>query len=1420
MPTPLPLPDLLDEIAEAQEADGPFALSSDLLGLEHAQEFFDTYLGGAALVVEAGFAFDEDALTLTGDVPLGDLGVLADVRVTFLAEDEEVTGLQVAAPLTGWSVDVPFLSVDLGFLREHGFGSAVVLLGVGVAPGEQQRSSWAAAGAVFPLAGQAVCLVVREVDGGVELFGEFGPELALSSPADLVAVPGFGPVDPGELALPEEVPGEGSIAGLEVLLRVGADGVRWAWARASLVGVDAELIPGVVTLDRLWAEFGVGHDEPGLGEGVSAGYVVTAELGATTTVLGNRMTATVHLPSLVLTAELEDPTETDDLVGDRLAGSGIPGAHVSHLSATVRLRDLDYQLTCGLDTEWAFFDGLSADALTLELTGRGGAPDDVVVGAALSVGNLPLRLEARRTDAGGWTMNADGGSELDFAELADWLTDTWNVLLPAALAGLLLSGASVTFDPETREVAVALDGEFPVGDLTGALRVRARVVPDDVGWAVSVEGELTLPSGGTGDEPTWMDYRLTFDKDPSGAVLTASWRTEAGQGVDVLDLLGALVPGTQDVREHLAALHWPTVDAVTIACAPTTGTFALAVAGERIGVLGAVTGAGTAKARAVVVRGALDARVSDLPVVGGAVPADHDLVLTGLGFRHASSAWTPEQVAAVTAALAPAGALLGPAGAPALPVDGLPAGLALTVDHSIGGVVQDPLTLPITTGSGALAATAPTTRRLDLALGPATFHRVSLSYSAGAAHVALDAELALGPVRFVLMGLGVGVDASFGTRVLLRGAGVLMDKPPLKLSGLLERREDPDRAEWFTGRLSVETGFFALEAVGDYSRASDGRTSLFLFGEIGSTNGTGLFGVPAFTVTSVALGFGVNSTVRIPTIDQVPEFPLVQRLTEDGDPADALERLVGPGGWVTPKAGQYWGAGGVEFTSFRFLDVRALLLVEGGAEWNVLLLARATVDLPKNRSGGTPLARVVVDVALGYRAAHNLFHMDVLIAPGSYVLDPEARLTGGLSLYIWGSDTTAVGGGRGFVLTLGGYHKDFDPPAHYPPDPPRIGWEWKRGDVSIRGQVYAAITDGAFMAGGRLEARYDRGHGIRLEAWFTAWLDVLVRWKPFYFDLDMGLSVGVAATVKVLFVRVRVSVEVGVQLSLWGPPIGGSVRVKVWFISFTIGIGSSRGGAPAIDWAEFSTQLPAPLAIVPEAGLLADVDEEEKALRAARAAAREEVETALVSSDGFAFAALTTLPATRIVLNEEEFARADATTVDIRPMGLTGLTSEHHVTLRLGDQPFDPVEHGWEVDEVVQGLPRAMWGAPLARPGDALTEDPQVPDCLTGLRFTVPPPDLASPLGPIDAEAFDADALTPARLPGQDRAPRGPAPVEDPEAITAITRIAGTADRRTAVHDALTALGLSPHADGPLTRYAELADTAFTDSPLTTTAPR
>ncbi|WP_167539119.1 DUF6603 domain-containing protein [Streptomyces tubercidicus] len=1013
---------------------------------------------------------------------------------------------------------------------------------------------------------------------------------------------------------------------------------------------------------------------------------------------------------------------------------------------------------------------------------------------------------------------------------------------------------------------VEVDTRLQLGDITADLDVKVALTKrsDGQGYAQEYTARLVLeaPAQG-GDEgerirlgflgaignPSKGVWELSAAMENSGEELTLS-HLAAAVGVEVPSDLAPFVPAFHSAS---CTYRFPTVPS-----AP--GWLVVSVAVGRVGVVVAsvpTEGQGpTTAARLVAVRGEVGARMSDLPLVGEAIPPAGDVVVTGVQFLYADSAWPAARVQALNALLrglpgANEGLL------PVPPAEPLVRGLLVWASLTIGGKALAPLVVR-PNGTGASPPPPPprplsrpdapaspdasgdavvlgreraaagqersdSAQQLDQASGPVRISQVSLGYANGWLTVAFDAVMTLGPVQLVLLGLGLAIDGELNVEPRLRGAGVQLDKPPLRISGMVERRTGseiaPGLKEQFVGLASVETGFFALRAAGSYAKAKDGWSSMFLFGEI-SGGERGLFGPPPFRVVGISLGFGVNSTVRTPTIAQVSQFPLVHRLDGSGSgetPEQVLAKLAGPGGWITPREGQYWGAGGIEFSSFEFIRSRALLLVEGGESWKVLLIGRTTIDLPRNRSADKqPIARLVIDLAIGYHHDQGLFSMDAVIAPGSYVIDPAAELTGGLSLYIWGKDRTAQGGGKGFVFTLGGYHPRFKRPAYYP-NPPRVGWRWQRGPVTIRGQVYAALTDGAFMAGGELSASYDQGHGIQLQAWFTAWLDALVQWKPFYFDLSMGLNIGVAATVKVLFVRVRISLEVGVSLDLWGPPIGGRAKVKIWFITFTINFGNSRDGAPAIEWPEFRVQLPAPLSLTPLWGLLADVDPEETA---ARSAAGEPV---LVSCEGFAVRTEAAVPASRIIYNDEPLPGAEGSPIDIRPMGLREVVSEHHVTLTsdIGASLAD-----WRVAAYRQDMPKAMWGAPLRKPADVLDGDGLLSNCLAGVTFEIPRPELAPSVGRVDAEALKADKRPDAPIPLLGSEEEGAASVVDERSIAAIvapgTGIAAeaTAAARSSVHAALAGLGLAPGTDDPLTRYAELAQTTFTNPPMTTAAER
>ena len=116
--------------------------------------------------------------------------------------------------------------------------------------------------------------------------------------------------------------------------------------------------------------------------------------------------------------------------------------------------------------------------------------------------------------------------------------------------------------------------------------------------------------------------------------------------------------------------------------------------------------------------------------------------------------------------------------------------------------------------------------------------------------------------------------------------------------------------------------------------------------------------------------------------------------------------------------------------------------------------------------------------------------------------------------------------------------------------------------ITIKGGAYFALTPAALMVGGELQATYQSGN---LKAWFDAHADFIVRWKPFWFDADIGIVIGASYTIDWGFTTSTISVELGCDLELWGPPTGGSATLDFYVISITIPFGTPKNNTQQRD---------------------------------------------------------------------------------------------------------------------------------------------------------------------------------------------------------------------------------------------------------------
>lgn len=616
---------------------------------------------------------------------------------------------------------------------------------------------------------------------------------------------------------------------------------------------------------------------------------------------------------------------------------------------------------------------------------------------------------------------------------------------------------------------------------------------------------------------------------------------------------------------------------------------------------------------------------------------------------------------------------------------------------------------------------------LNKVFGPLSVRRIGLSYEAPRVAVKFDATLQLSVLTLTLDGLGVSYPLNefsnlSPAKILknldfsLDGMGLALGSGPIEIGGsLLVVKRNPLEVE---GMLLIRTAAFSLSAFGSYADLN-GTPSVMAYAVLLKALGGPAF----FFVTGLAFGFGANRKLRLPKIEEVHTFPLIKAAMGAQGFSDLQQLPKQLRGNVSPALGSFWIAAGVKFTSFVMIESFALLSVSFGAEVEIGLLGLSRLSVP-------PLAppdKVIACAELALRAVISFgegsIKVEARLTENSFVLSRSCRLTGGFAFYLWFSGEHA----GDFVVTLGGYHPAFRPPAHYP-SVPRLGMHWQiSSELSVTGEIYFALTPSCLMAGGKLCATFKSGI---IEAWFIAYADFLLSWEPLYYSARMGISIGVAFRLKVVFFTISFRLELSVTLELWGPSFGGEAVVSLSVISFSIRFGEPRSLPAPLTADKFIAKClpPSKIAGVPDvfslritAGLLREQKVDEN--RTDR----------IISAHQLSLVAESVIPCTGF----EDLAAAAGSppaSLGVRPMGKTGLESKFSVTIL--DEARKPKVSNLRAVAVAGNVPDAVWGKSAK---EGVVPIPDKPDAKTigatvGVRISCIPPEPVNPIPKIAIE--------------------------------------------------------------------------------------
>ena len=927
------------------------------------------------------------------------------------------------------------------------------------------------------------------------------------------------------------------------------------------------------------------------------------------------------------------------------------------------------------------------------------------LGCTLEIAGVDLMLSAGCPTGTGWDFKGSSGPDQEI-RIGDLIADFVKLFgiddncVPEPISSLIIENLGVEFNTGTKAFTFTAEAKFlltddpdaePV-DIVVFLHLSKRNLNGTEVYEIEFTGKIQI---GT------LIFSISFDKDDNMTTLMGSYtHTEDQEKINLKNDIVA--PISTDLASLVPdGLEIDLRDVVLIYCEPLTTTSLSPIAGQ--------------PAKSVFLIGfdlGIDLDITkNIPLVGESLSDAETVGIQNLQVIIASGAIAKNVIIDLNT-------MLQKIGVKPLPAQGDLTGYVNLSAVLNLGTTPKPLSLPIGAPVPSSEIYPPMTNldgtsvmpsgscgyndgvtwiTLQQILGPVNFQRIGIGYKDNVLSFYLSAAITVSGLTLSMDGL------SFGSRldkltpeISIRGIGIDYANGPVEIGGSLLYSSTPNGDE-YDGMATIDVEPLMLSAVGSYI-VSDDMDSMFIYAVLGVPLG----GVPFFFVTGLAAGFGYNRNLIMPSIYEVNKFPLVSTAMDAaaGKTTNNLtQELALMDDYITPALGDYFGAAGIKFTSFKLLDSFVMLALVFGDRFEIDILGMSSLIVPPE-SEKTPLAQIQMNLEARIAPEDGFFGVEAVLTQGSYILSRNCHLTGGFAFYLWFSGEHS----GDFVVTMGGYNPEYKVPAHYP-QLPSLGFNWQVDKcLSLKGNAYFALTPCAFMAGGHLQALWKSGP---ISAWFTAGADFIISWKPYYYDTRFYIDVGASYTFKSLGSQ-TITVDVGADIHLWGPDFSGKATVDIFVISFTIAFGDSNGPSPKpLNWNDFRDTF------IPD-------DDKVCSVSVGRGLicknSDELTDLGVINAKEFLLNTNSLVPIKNVVFGDTSSA-ADQQQFGIAPMALSidDLATTHQVTIIRNNQGvWENRESDFVTEFIKKDVPIAMWGTSIT---PNINGNQFVADSVTGLRI-------------------------------------------------------------------------------------------------------
>lgn len=1032
---------------------------------------------------------------------------------------------------------------------------------------------------------------------------------------------------------------------------------------------------GLIGGSSVQQEFEQGLSTLGLGavaiDDIKVGFSIQSKAIKRIFILGHiildqiRFDISLLLPTLEIHGSLSPttPIHLKALADKHLpSGSIFPVVDIESLDISARIKDKIFSLSAYISSDFQIAVahlaiGFKDVNFEIRKTPEGATG---FIDATISIADYDFSILAQHLDAnGGWHFEGqtDTGEDIPIGTLIQHIATQFKVdqHLPDPIKSLTVKDLFIAFDTKTKDFTYKCTCDFTIDGKQAEIKVDIELRQQDNFYTKSFKGIILIDK---------LEFDVIFSQDLNATAFIASYKNLTGGEIPIVWLVES-VTDSEAILSAIENIKIDLKDALFSFYKTDTTKFLFAI---DLGV-------------------GID--LSNLPLVGKLFPPRDSLKLMFQPLvASANFAKTPELDQLST---------LIPAGGTSLPQRDIEGGFGLSASMKIADLNID-MSLPVSmdqqgqlqndtnanTGGGNTPAPAAGANKIrwfnvQKKLGPVYFEKVGMQYQNSELSFLLSASLTLGPLSVSLNGLGAKtalqpINPSF----FLNGLAIEYKSDALEIGGaFLKNPTPPDNVNFeYDGAALIKTSALTLSALGSYAQLKNGHPSLFIYAVLDYPLGGPAF----FFVTGLAAGFGYNRGIKTPNIEQVATFPLVSDVVSGAAKAasgaqELTNKLNALAEYIPPMNGQYFLAVGIKFNSFKLIDSFALLTVSFGQHFEIDLLGLSTLVIPTEIGAGIdPLAEVQMALKASFIPDEGFLGIEARLTNASYILSKNCHLTGGFAFYSWFD-----GPHRGdFALTLGGYHKSFKAPAHYP-QVPRVGFNWQiDSKISIKGDMYFALVPSAVMAGGHLKALWDSGD---LKAWFMIGADFLISWKPYHYDAELYLDMGVSYTFN-LFGRHTIKVEVGADLHIWGPDFSGTAAIHLWIISFDVTFGAAASQTPEpIGWQEFKTSfLPKPAdicSITVQDGLI-------------RKSGSDSKDLGVVNPKELVLITNSVIPSkTASSPNTDDFALTTANTdFGIAPMAVSDLDSNQKIEITVNN---NPVKDKFIFEPLFKEAPAGLW---------------------------------------------------------------------------------------------------------------------------------